>query len=85
MAGPKLKTHKGASKRFKRTGTGKLMRRKAGKRHILTSKRRDRKRRLTGSVAVDKANTYAVSRQVPHGSDEYIPAQRAAETQRHEK
>ena len=69
MAGPKLKTHKGASKRFKRTGTGKLMRRKAGKRHILTSKRRDRKRRLTGSVAVDQANTYAVSRQVPYGPD----------------
>jgi large subunit ribosomal protein L35 len=46
-----------------------LMRRKAGKRHILTSKRRDRKRRLTGSVAVDQANAYAISRQLPHGSD----------------
>jgi large subunit ribosomal protein L35 len=39
---PKLKTHKGASKRFKRTGSGKLMRKKAGRRHILTSKARDR-------------------------------------------
>jgi large subunit ribosomal protein L35 len=68
MAGHKLKTHKGASKRFKRTGTGKLMRRKAGKRHILTSKARDRKRRLAGATAVDSTATYAVSRQIPYQS-----------------
>ena len=35
---PKLKTHRGAAKRFKKTGTGKFMRSKAFKRHILTSK-----------------------------------------------
>jgi large subunit ribosomal protein L35 len=68
MAGQKLKTHKGARKRFKRTGTGKLMRRKAGKRHILTSKARDRKRRLAGTTAVDSTDTYAVSRQIPYHS-----------------
>ncbi len=38
MAGLKLKNHSGASKRFKRTGTGKWMRRKAKMRYILTSK-----------------------------------------------
>jgi large subunit ribosomal protein L35 len=40
---PKLKTHKGASKRFKKTGTGKVMRNHAFARHILTSKSRKRK------------------------------------------
>ena len=38
MARMKLKSHSGAAKRFKRTGTGKFMRRKAGLRHILTTK-----------------------------------------------
>ena len=64
---PKLKSHSGASKRFKRTGSGKLVRRKAGRRHILTSKARDRKRRLKGSAAVDTGATYAVGRQLPYG------------------
>ena len=45
---PKMKTHSGASKRFKRTGSGKLVRRKAGKRHILTSKARDQKAKAKG-------------------------------------
>ncbi|MGI8662716.1 MAG: 50S ribosomal protein L35 [Acidimicrobiales bacterium] len=43
---PKMKTHKGAAKRFKVTGTGKLMRRKAFKNHILEKKSPARKRRL---------------------------------------
>jgi large subunit ribosomal protein L35 len=51
---PKLKTHKGASKRFKRTARGKFKRSKAFKQHILTSKARSRKR--TDTVApVDAA------------------------------
>jgi large subunit ribosomal protein L35 len=41
---PKLKSHRGAAKRFKKTGTGKIVRAKAFKRHILTSKTRSRKR-----------------------------------------
>lgn len=65
---PKLKTHKGASKRFKRTGTGKLMRRQAGKRHILTSKTRDRKRRLRTVAPVDPTSVYAINRQLPYNS-----------------
>ena len=41
MKNRKMKTHSGAKKRFPRTGSGKLVRRKAGKRHILTSKTQD--------------------------------------------
>ncbi len=43
---PKLKTHKGAAKRFKKTGTGKVVRGHAFARHILTSKPQKRKRKL---------------------------------------
>ena len=42
---PKLKTHKGASKRFKKTGTGKVVRSHAFGRHILTSKPHKRKKK----------------------------------------
>jgi len=43
---PKIKTHKGAAKRFKVTGSGKIVREKAYKSHILTKKSAERKRRL---------------------------------------
>ncbi len=66
MAGMKLKSHSGASKRIRRTGSGKLMRRKAGRRHILTSKARDRKRRLKGTVEVDRTMTLSVTRLLPY-------------------
>jgi large subunit ribosomal protein L35 len=62
----KVKSHSGASKRFHKTGTGKFMRKKAGKRHILTSKKADRKRRLSGSVVVDATKTSALSRLLPY-------------------
>ena len=50
---PKMKTHRGAAKRFKKTGTGKLKRAKAFKSHILTKKttKRTRNLRKTGYVA----------------------------------
>ena len=48
----KLKTHKGASKRFKKTGTGKITRSAAFKRHILTSKTTKSKRHMRGSKVV---------------------------------
>ena len=48
---PKLKTHKGAAKRFKKTGTGKIKRHKAFLRHILTSKAKKRKKKLGNSVS----------------------------------
>jgi large subunit ribosomal protein L35 len=46
----KKKTHRGAKKRFKITGTGKVLRHQSGKRHILTKKSRTRKRRLRREV-----------------------------------
>jgi large subunit ribosomal protein L35 len=49
---PKMKTHKGAAKRFKVTGTGKLTRRKAFRNHILEKKSSRRTRRLAGDTEV---------------------------------
>ena len=53
---PKMKTHKGAAKRFKVTGTGKVKRKKAYGRHILTKKSRKRKRGLRKSALVSVAD-----------------------------
>ena len=63
---PKLKTHKGAAKRFKKTATGKIKRYKAFKRHILTSKDTKRKRQLGGSTLVSDADHAKVSRMIPY-------------------
>ena len=54
---PKLKTHKGASKRFKKTGTGKVVRNHAFGRHILTSKPHKRKKKLHQSVVADQGRS----------------------------
>ena len=59
---PKMKTNRGAAKRFKVTGTGKIRRNKAGHRHILCKKSRKRKRRLNTAVVVDKADQKSVRR-----------------------
>ena len=53
---PKMKTHRGAAKRFKRTGTGKLRRRQANKNHILEKKSPKRKRQLRGPAPVAKSD-----------------------------
>src|SRR5580693_2311442 len=63
---PKLKTHKGAAKRFKKTGTGKIKRHHAFARHILTSKSRSRKRRLGQSSIADPANSPEIKRMLPY-------------------
>lgn len=63
---PKLKTHKGAAKRFKKTATGKIMRRHSFARHILTTKSRSRKRRLTQSVPVDPADMAVLRKMLPY-------------------
>jgi large subunit ribosomal protein L35 len=63
---PKIKTSRGAAKRFKVTGTGKLKRRKAYLRHILTSKTPKQKRGLRGSVIVDATNDRAIRRLLPY-------------------
>lgn len=53
---PKLKSHRGAAKRLKRTGTGKLVRWHAYHSHILSKKSRKRKRRLRASTIVSPAD-----------------------------
>ena len=62
---PKLKSHRGAAKRFKKTGTGKFVRSKAFKQHILTSKTRSRKRQLRGTVVVAPADQAKLRRMLP--------------------
>ena len=59
---PKLKTHKGAAKRFKITGTGKIMRQKAFRSHLLEKKSSRRTRRLAGDVQVHETDKRAVRR-----------------------
>ena len=49
---PKMKTHRGAAKRFKKTGSGKIVRSKSNKQHILTKKSPKRKRHLRKSAVV---------------------------------
>ncbi len=49
---PKAKTHSGASKRFRKTGTGKIVRQKANRRHLLEHKPTTRTRRLDGRTVV---------------------------------
>jgi large subunit ribosomal protein L35 len=51
---PKMKTHSGAKKRFKLTGTGKVMRRRANRNHLLEHKPTKRTRRLDGTVVIAK-------------------------------
>lgn len=62
----KLKTHKGASKRFKKTGTGKITRSAAFKRHILTSKTTKSKRHLRGSKVVADGDVKKLERMLPY-------------------
>lgn len=60
---PKMKTHSGAKKRFKKTANGKIKRKKANKGHLLTKKSPKRKRQLRKSTIVDdKANRERVKR-----------------------
>jgi len=63
---PKMKTHSGAAKRFKKTGTGKIKRAMAYKRHILTSKDTKRKRQLGGTTLVSDADHAKVARMIPY-------------------
>ena len=62
---PKMKSHRGAAKRFKKTGTGKFKRGKAFGAHILTSKSRKRKRRLKGTTLVSKADQKKLRMMLP--------------------
>lgn len=63
---PKMKSNSGAKKRFKVTGSGKVKRKKAGKRHILTKKTSKRKRNLGKATLVDETQEKKVKRMIPY-------------------
>ena len=63
---PKIKTNRGAAKRFKKTGTGKIKSSHAFKSHILTSKTRKRKRNLRKSAVVGAADHKNIARLIPY-------------------
>ncbi|MCH2449468.1 MAG: 50S ribosomal protein L35 [Gracilimonas sp.] len=63
---PKMKSNSGAKKRFKVTGSGKIKRKKAFKRHILTKKSSKTKRQLGKATLVDKADEKSIKRQLPY-------------------
>lgn len=63
---PKIKTNRGAAKRFRKTGTGKIRRNKAFTSHILTKKSTKRKRDLRQSIIVAKADSRNISQLIPY-------------------
>ena len=63
---PKLKSHRGAAKRFKRTKRGKFLRGSAFKQHILTSKAKKRKRKLKGTTTVADVDAAKLARMLPY-------------------
>jgi large subunit ribosomal protein L35 len=63
---PKMKTNRGAAKRFKVTGTGKVVYSKSNASHILTKKTSKRKRRLRKSGLIDKTNKKMVKKLIPY-------------------
>ena len=66
MRRPKgIKTKKAVAKRFKITGTGKVMRSHAGKRHLLQTKSPKRRRALGGAKVVDKTDTHRIIQNLP--------------------
>jgi len=63
---PKVKTHRGAAKRFRVTATGKIKRSQAYKRHILTKKTTSRKRKLDQEVLVSKGDFKRIHKLLPY-------------------
>lgn len=63
---PKMKTKSAAAKRFRVTGTGKIVRRRANKRHILTKMSSKRKRRLQHSAIVCKGDEKLIAPMIPY-------------------
>lgn len=64
---PKIKTHRGAAKRFQVTGTGKLKRRRGYKSHLLTGKSAKRTRRLRKPAVVSDTEHTVIKRLLPYG------------------
>lgn len=63
---PKMKTKRGAKKRYKVTGTGKVVRMKANKSHILNKKSAKRKRNLRKQTELDQTNLKTVKKLIPY-------------------
>jgi large subunit ribosomal protein L35 len=63
---PKMKTNRGAAKRFKVTGSGGIKRGQSHRRHILTKKSTKRKRQLRSPAQLDKADVAVVRRMIPY-------------------
>ncbi len=63
---PKMKTSRAAAKRFRTTGTGKIVRNKAYKSHILTKKTQKRKRNLRKAAIMDKTNVKNMKKILPY-------------------
>ena len=63
---PKMKSHSGAKKRFKVTGTGKVKRYSQGKSHILSKKSTKRKRRLRKGALADVTNAKVIKKLIPY-------------------
>ena len=63
---PKMKTHRGAAKRFNFTGSGKIKRNHAFKSHILTKKSAKRKRNLRKAAIMSAADAQRVVRLIPY-------------------
>ena len=63
---PKLKTHKGVKARIKVTGTGKLMYRRGGKRHLLTGKSSKRMRKLRRQQQLSPAHEVSIRALIPY-------------------
>lgn len=62
---PKMKSHSGAAKRFKKTGSGKITRSRANKQHILTKKRTKAKRKMRLKDEISAADMPRVKRMLP--------------------
>ncbi len=63
---PKIKTNRGAAKRFKKTASGRFKRAQAFHNHILTKKSQKRKRQLRSDMLVAEADTAAIRRMMPY-------------------
>ena len=63
---PKMKTHRGAAKRFRLTGSGKVRRNKAYKSHLLYSKSRKRKRNLRKATLIAAVEQKKIKRLIPY-------------------
>jgi large subunit ribosomal protein L35 len=63
---PKIKSHRGAAKRFRKTGSGKIKRNQSHRRHILTKKSTKRKRHLRGAAFIHASDVALITRMMPY-------------------